>query len=103
MDQDTYEACKSSVTVSFEKLDPIKVKGKVNPIPVYIPKKKKKADLAITSKSSSTLFGRENEIKLVQKYVKKHQMQMRFDKVHFCLKLIFETKCFRAWTSLSNY
>jgi hypothetical protein len=73
VDNDTYEACKISPSVGFDKLDPIKVKGKQNPIPVYIPKKKKTGDFWGGSKSFSTLFGRDNEIKFVQKYVKKYQ------------------------------
>jgi class 3 adenylate cyclase len=38
-DYDTYEVASSFQTVSFEQLDPIKVKGKTHPIPIFVPSK----------------------------------------------------------------
>eukprot|EP01117_Protostelium_nocturnum_P011277 TRINITY_DN4096_c0_g2_i3.p1 TRINITY_DN4096_c0_g2~~TRINITY_DN4096_c0_g2_i3.p1 ORF type:complete len:1374 (-),score=492.46 TRINITY_DN4096_c0_g2_i3:24-4145(-) len=40
-DQDTFEACRTSKKLAFKRLDDIRVKGKVNPIAVYVPSRRK--------------------------------------------------------------
>jgi hypothetical protein len=72
-DHDTYEAAKNWGTVAFEKQTPIKVKGKTNPITIYIPTRKKRNDQVVGTKSfaQTTIIGRDAELKIFVKTFRK--------------------------------
>eukprot|EP01117_Protostelium_nocturnum_P014485 TRINITY_DN5511_c0_g2_i2.p1 TRINITY_DN5511_c0_g2~~TRINITY_DN5511_c0_g2_i2.p1 ORF type:complete len:1733 (+),score=655.57 TRINITY_DN5511_c0_g2_i2:165-5363(+) len=67
-DSDTFEACKAADELKFERLPEIRVKGKTNPIAVFVPSLDTNIRINGTTKSygsSHILVGRDEEIKLI--------------------------------------
>ena len=71
-DQPTYES--SNNEISFKKLDPIMVKGKKNPIPIYLPLiKDKKRKSRYRRHKCDILIGRDSEKRFIRDFLfKKH-------------------------------
>jgi hypothetical protein len=77
-DQDTYEAAKTSKGLSFQGLSPIKVKGKVNPINIFIPSKNKQKTTTVQEqvskkglKTMTPIVGREGELRMLKNTIQK--------------------------------
>jgi hypothetical protein len=67
-DIDTYTAAKHASTLEFQKQDDIRVKGKSNPIQIFIPVKIKKA-VVERKNFTKSIIGRESELKVLQEHV----------------------------------
>lgn len=66
-DHDTFESASIFGTLTFEPQDPIRVKGKANPIVVYIPSKNKQKEKTF---AKNAMVGRDDELKLMEKSFK---------------------------------
>jgi class 3 adenylate cyclase len=69
-DHDTFEAASSFGTLIFEPQEPIRVKGKANPIVVYVPSKNKQKMDNGKSFANNAMIGREDEMKIMHKSFK---------------------------------
>lgn len=68
-DQSTREAARNAPSLQFDTLDPIRVKGKAHPIPVYIPHKKANKEQKPEQVFEKPLVGRATELKQLRSYV----------------------------------
>ncbi|PRP80584.1 guanylyl cyclase [Planoprotostelium fungivorum] len=82
-DSDTEEACKTADDLKFHRIPDIKVKGKANPIPIFVPMAQSKASSRALSKTkggaTNNIIGRDREIKEIQRIssrIKKTSLMM---------------------------
>eukprot|EP01119_Soliformovum_irregulare_P003319 TRINITY_DN1370_c0_g1_i1.p1 TRINITY_DN1370_c0_g1~~TRINITY_DN1370_c0_g1_i1.p1 ORF type:complete len:1601 (+),score=583.09 TRINITY_DN1370_c0_g1_i1:488-4804(+) len=102
VDSPTYNSAKGSPELDFEKQDPIRVKGKTNPIDVFIPYKRKTAKAAVAN-SNAILVGRKEEISTLEERLKRLQTKMEIEDAGHPLILILEGEAGVGKTRLVNH
>lgn len=81
VDSETYQRSKHVNTLSFKALPPIRVKGKANPIDIYVPSRKLKGETV--QQVGKPLIGREKELSTLYQLIEKMKQHSLRQKKNF--------------------